>query len=125
VNRNRIESFPPSIRKCKQLQVLRADKNKFNVMPQPLSLCQSIREMSFSDNHISTISNLFSKMKGLRKLVLERNRFVHIPQVQAPSSVHGLKIDNISHLYYSKMSYSVCGWILTTKTTRFSWNGHL
>ena len=65
-----------------QLQVLRADRNKFNILPQPLSLCHSIREMSFCDNTIDTIPSLFNKMKGLRKLLLERNRFQNIPQVQ-------------------------------------------
>ena len=82
INRNRLETFPPSIRKCKQLQVLRADKNKFSILPQPLSLCQTLVEMSFSDNRIETVPQLFNKMKGLRKLFLERNKFETIPQVR-------------------------------------------
>jgi len=61
--------------------VLRADKNKFNILPQPLALCHSLKEMSFSDNTISTVPQLFNKMKGLRKLFLERNQFETIPQV--------------------------------------------
>jgi Leucine-rich repeat (LRR) protein len=61
--------------------VLRADRNKFNILPQPLSLCHSLNEMSFSDNTISTVPQLFNKMKGLRKLFLERNKFESIPQV--------------------------------------------
>ena len=81
INRNRLETFPPSIRKCKQLHVLRADKNKFKTLPQPLSLCQTLNEMSFSDNMIATVPGLFNKMRGLRKLFLERNRFETIPQV--------------------------------------------
>ena len=37
-------------------QVLRADKNRFNLLPQTLALNVSLKDISFADNKIPTVN---------------------------------------------------------------------
>ena len=80
LNRCRLSTFPPSIRKCKSLVTLRADQNRFAVLPTTLALNPSLRDMSFADNKIPTVPQVFRRMT-LEKIDLERNRMATIPQV--------------------------------------------
>ncbi len=79
----------------KQLQVLSFRNNQIETLPSQLCNCANLQRLYVQGNLLTTLPNVFGKLKLLIELDLSRNQFTDFPEVL--STVTQLTTLKISH----------------------------